>query len=734
MIIGLQNFDGKRPIRHRLSELGATRCAEFIVEPLFVKKKNAAGETIRELPCWIPAISDLELQSKDWVSNVVGICASRYNQEEEQKYTGGCTETHMEKHSEEGEAQLRREDSYSSHLGLQALILPSPDHRSCGISSSVRYAQIIRSMCEAAPACSYKQYWVTFDIDLTGKDDQWKEWDRMRYLVNHHPKIGIVLNFLDWRHSRGSQNQDQDQVDVQKVESLSLAENIVNRWLSEPIKAVFMPDWCFENEYSSGEAFFQYAPLKPLFRQKKLHVIHNALYDDDHTGNLSKDNMTRKSDLLGHHVQCTTNASAHIDSYKDTLQAPLQPLADNLESGTYEVFEKDVVKYERYELAIFKALEAKRDMRTIKAYDDEHSRDLRIQQMNIPLTGRPSTKYGGGTNNYTSNSRKRGLEQVSAQVQVDREGVVGKSSRNDHASANSNAASIIPLRVAIVGAGRGPLVACTIRAAATVGVHVRIVCVEKNENAMHTLRSRCSQESFWEEVELFEGDMRLWKPEYPFDLLISELLGSWGDNELSPECLDGVIHCLKTDGVCIPQSYTSYIAPLSSSVLWTGCRDLLQGKGLETPYVVNLNSCHYPAGKDVFSKLFNFTHSPTTALLANTDNSHNRRYSCVRFKAECDATLHGLAGFFESTLYGDVKISTLPTTWKTQNKNMYSWFPMFLPFGSPVPVKNGDMIEVSVWRCTSGAVGHRVWYEWCLTEPHCLPIQNSEGKVSYIGL
>ena len=35
------------------------------------------------------------------------------------------------------------------------------------------------------------------------------------------------------------------------------------------------------------------------------------------------------------------------------------------------------------------------------------------------------------------------------------------------------------------------------------------------------------------------GDMREWRAPVMADLLVSELLGSWGDNELSPECLDG---------------------------------------------------------------------------------------------------------------------------------------------------------------------------------------------------
>lgn len=35
--------------------------------------------------------------------------------------------------------------------------------------------------------------------------------------------------------------------------------------------------------------------------------------------------------------------------YEDRLQIPLQPLADNLESRTYEIFEKDPIKYVQYE-------------------------------------------------------------------------------------------------------------------------------------------------------------------------------------------------------------------------------------------------------------------------------------------------------------------------------------------------------------------------------------------------
>lgn len=51
-------------------------------------------------------------------------------------------------------------------------------------------------------------------------------------------------------------------------------------------------------------------------------------------------------------------------------------------------------------------------------------------------------------------------------------------------------------------------------------------------------------------------------------LQVSELLGSFGDNELSPECLDGAQKFLKEDGISIPSSYV-YFCFISLEVLPT---------------------------------------------------------------------------------------------------------------------------------------------------------------------
>ena len=51
--------------------------------------------------------------------------------------------------------------------------------------------------------------------------------------------------------------------------------------------------------------------------------------------------------------------------------------------------------------------------------------------------------------------------------------------------------------------------------------------------------------SWGEKVQLIFGDMRVVDVPEKADILVTELLGSFGDNELSPECLDGASRFLK---------------------------------------------------------------------------------------------------------------------------------------------------------------------------------------------
>uniref|UniRef100_A0AAY4B3E4 Protein arginine N-methyltransferase 5 n=1 Tax=Denticeps clupeoides TaxID=299321 RepID=A0AAY4B3E4_9TELE len=332
--------------------------------------------------------------------------------------------------------------------------------------------------------------------------------------------------------------------------------------------------------------------------------------------------------------------------YEDYLQSPLQPLMDNLESQTYEVFEKDPIKYSQYQQAVYKCLMDR-----------------------IPE------------------------DQKETNVQV----------------------------LMVLGAGRGPLVNASLRAAKQADRKIRVYAVEKNPNAVVTLENWRFEE-WGDQVTVVSCDMREWVAPEKADIIVSELLGSFGDNELSPECLDGAQHFLKDDGVSIPCSYTSFLAPLSSSKLYNevrGCRERDKDPEcqFETPYVVRLHNFHELAEP---KPCFTFTH-PSTDM-------NNNRYQCLRFSVGCNSVLHGFAGYFETILYKDVTLSIRP---ETHSPGMFSWFPILFPLKQPIPLSRDDEVSVRFWRCNNGK---KVWYEWAVTEPVCSAIHNTAGRSYTIGL
>jgi protein arginine N-methyltransferase 5 len=99
----------------------------------------------------------------------------------------------------------------------------------------------------------------------------------------------------------------------------------------------------------------------------------------------------------------------------------------------------------------------------------------------------------------------------------------------------------------------------------------QVYAVEKNPNAIVTLKNLKEALKWGDQVkvllsslplpssrrvqkfrmshraEIVDADMRTWNAPQLADVLVSELLGSFGDNELSPECLDGAQKFLAPD-------------------------------------------------------------------------------------------------------------------------------------------------------------------------------------------
>ena len=98
---------------------------------------------------------------------------------------------------------------------------------------------------------------------------------------------------------------------------------------------------------------------------------------------------------------------------------------------------------------------------------------------------------------------------------------------------------------------------------------MKVVALDKNPNAIVTLRNMIRDERLEEKVKIVSHDMRnLAVDSLKGDILMSELLGSFGDNELSPECLNPTEKFLNPGGIYVPWSYTNHVIPLTSKILW----------------------------------------------------------------------------------------------------------------------------------------------------------------------
>jgi hypothetical protein len=279
----------------------------------------------------------------------------------------------------------------------------------------------------------------------------------------------------------------------------------------------------------------------------------------------------------------------------------------------------------------------------------------------------------------------------------------------------------------VLGAGRGPLVDAALRAAAGWPGKLQVVAVEKNPTALVTLRHRASDDWGAHDVTVVAADMREWRTELRADIIVSELLGSWGDNELSPECLDGAQHLLKAGGISIPQSYTSWVAPVSSA--------RLHGKvaGLVHYAHTELDARRYFESTFVVKRSLMFPLAPEQACFSfehpNSRLASNARFAHCRFQltpALQDCAVHGFCGTFSARLYGDIYISIAQ---ERHSSGMFCWFPLFMPLAVPLTLPGGSTLELQVWRRVSS---NRVWYEWQV--PGRSAIHNPGGRSSSLGL
>ncbi|KAK0545917.1 hypothetical protein OC845_004860 [Tilletia horrida] len=570
----------------------------------------------------------------------------------------------------DAELALHQEVAYASHLGLSYLIVPPPSsapaHRpflkdyarainglitargeesaSAGswlticirlpVSSPHALQEILRSQLQRTPGSPALQASSINVASLRADDDwAWEVWEVVRSISAYSNRLQIVLDLA---------------FPLPGPASLS-------RWAAEPIAGIWLPAQSFLANAKGYPVLSKAAQgfVRSLARRRPFVALAGTQTPPPSHPQVRSQPAAYLQYIR--YLEGSMPAEGAVNTfargYADWLQAPLQPLMDNLENSTYEIFERDPVKYALYGEAVEKALG------------------------DFPVT--------------------------------------------------------VKVHIWVCGAGRGPLVSQCIAAAERASRSIRITALEKNPNALVTLQERQAKE--WGDVVTLKfGDMRT-APVPPMqeraDIVVSELLGSFGDNELSPECLDGAVRFLKPDGISIPASYSAFLTPLSSAKLHaeilgrsTGAQSTADvQKAAETPYVVLFQAVQHLAAKggrgnwDKIQECWAFAHGPLDDVFAKgpddmpLTNCHNIRTASHIFNIPNAGICHGFAGYFEAVLYGDVMLSTYPDGGRG-SPDMLSWFPIFFPLKDPLYLPAGSELEVNMWRLTTM---RKVWYEWC---------------------
>ena len=368
---------------------------DFVAVPLFhPRAQRGSDELSARRAALMPATrSDLVLSSGAWTRHVVGKVSSWL------ALDSSCAHVRLR-----SERALRQELEWAAHLSVPAVLLPPP------MCHCTNYA---RQLCQAALNSSYLQLWVKVSMSgethagSAGSDQSWGAWNRLRTLCDSHPNLGVAL----------------------AVGGKLPPDSVVQRWLGEPIRAALLPTSIFvanAGGYPTLSTRHQELIRRLLEHNVQLLVAGRAIHgpgvaaaersgDAPEAAGVSKPvqaDLRPYLQYLSHlasRVPPLSEGEKFVAPYRDFLQAPLQPLMDNLESQMYETFERDPVKYAQYEKAVAAAL-----ART------------NVQHRSVLM---------------------------------------------------------------VVGAGRGPLVRASLRAAETAQREVLVYAVEKNPNAVMTLQN-----------------------------------------------------------------------------------------------------------------------------------------------------------------------------------------------------------------------------------------------------
>jgi protein arginine N-methyltransferase 5 len=242
-----------------------------------------------------------------------------------------------------GTKVLRQETAWATHLSLPAVLLPSP-RQEC-----FNYAAVVSQVVLQA---RHLHAWI--EMPLGGDDvgvettattgerpssgpgsgtghDPWRTWNTFRTLCDSSPNLHVAL----------------------VAGKVLPKQSALDRWIGEPVRALVLPT----NVFVLNRKGYPTLPdahkrlVLALFKHKVQFVLSGRPRGTTASAALGTEQPQghEKASLLPYQMYLSflvsrgsagmTQMEQYEAPYLDQLQAPLQPLMDNLESQTYEVSE-----------------------------------------------------------------------------------------------------------------------------------------------------------------------------------------------------------------------------------------------------------------------------------------------------------------------------------------------------------------------------------------------------------
>ena len=194
--------------------------------------------------------------------------------------------------------------SWAAHAGMYAVIL---DLYCFDLNT---LAGVVSEFCLKYPAeHSVTRLWISCRVS------DWSLWNQVQTVCKYPGKLCVLLVY------------DPNEF----VDSFVMCQ-----WFSEPVSAI---------EFANNSVpQSSHSVLMEFFKRNCQPIVHLAAS--------ARDEIFR---LLESAPKLTWD-QVYVGGYHDTLQLPLQPLADHMDNGVYETFETDKTKYDLYEEAIYRAI------------------------------------------------------------------------------------------------------------------------------------------------------------------------------------------------------------------------------------------------------------------------------------------------------------------------------------------------------------------------------------------